>query len=314
MQNSLASDAAEFDRFGSAVDLSGRMLAVGAHTKDTIDHGVDAGAVYLFQYGQGEWTERQRLVDSTGSASALFGWDVNLDGRLLVVGSPSDQNTDGLQTGSARLYRHDGLEWLEVDHELLASEAFDQGRLAQSVAISGDNVVIDARPAQRLADAAHFYRATAFTDCNGNGIPDQCDVFDDPNTDMNTNGILDACERLADIDGDGPRQCDRPAPPAGRLGSVPRDRTVRLRLERRRPGQCHRFAHASEWVGVSIRERLHSPNSGVASFDATPFGPGMAGPEVFGRLCLLIVLQERLDLPAARSASSPQCSSRIAAR
>ena len=42
-----------------------------------------------------------------------------------------------------------------------------------------------------IADGLH-------DDCNGNGIPDECDVSD-PNNDLNGNGIPDDCECLADI-------------------------------------------------------------------------------------------------------------------
>ncbi len=33
-------------------------------------------------------------------------------------------------------------------------------------------------------------------DCNGNGIPDECDIAADPSLDSNTNGLLDLCEDL----------------------------------------------------------------------------------------------------------------------
>ena len=43
---------------------------------------------------------------------------------------------------------------------------------------------------------------TFSSDCNGNGLPDSCDI-DAGAPDINGNGAIDDCERLGDIDGDG---------------------------------------------------------------------------------------------------------------
>jgi hypothetical protein len=40
-------------------------------------------------------------------------------------------------------------------------------------------------------------------DCNGNAIPDSCDIAADAGLDTNSNGVIDSCEGIADIAGDG---------------------------------------------------------------------------------------------------------------
>ncbi|MGA0173152.1 MAG: hypothetical protein ACO3NL_05800, partial [Phycisphaerales bacterium] len=41
-------------------------------------------------------------------------------------------------------------------------------------------------------------------DCNGNGVPDECDIADGREGDVNGNGVPDSCEEcVADLDGDG---------------------------------------------------------------------------------------------------------------
>jgi hypothetical protein len=53
------------------------------------------------------------------------------------------------------------------------------------------------------------YPSLATADCNGNGIPDECDIADGTSTDCNTNAIPDECEDLADCDGNGtPDLCE----------------------------------------------------------------------------------------------------------
>ena len=45
-------------------------------------------------------------------------------------------------------------------------------------------------------------------DCNTNGVPDECDIADDPTMDCDTNGVIDVCE-AGDCDGNGiPDNCD----------------------------------------------------------------------------------------------------------
>ena len=41
------------------------------------------------------------------------------------------------------------------------------------------------------------------TDCNGNGIPDECEIAHHPSLDQDGNGRLDSCTCLADFNGDG---------------------------------------------------------------------------------------------------------------
>ncbi|MDY7110676.1 MAG: FG-GAP repeat protein, partial [Planctomycetota bacterium] len=74
---------------------------------------------------------------------------------------------------------------------------------------------------------AYFFAGFSGTDCNDNGRPDTCDIFDGVSEDLNTNGIPDECEAVGDLNGDGIVNvrdllallaawgaCDEPCPPA----------------------------------------------------------------------------------------------------
>ncbi|UCG15166.1 MAG: hypothetical protein JSV19_07690, partial [Phycisphaerales bacterium] len=57
---------------------------------------------------------------------------------------------------------------------------------------------------------------TGGSDCNGNGVIDDCDLYNETSTDCNENGIPDECEGLPDCDGDGtPDICDPDCQPNG---------------------------------------------------------------------------------------------------
>ena len=82
-QKLIASDAADGDWFGMAVDMQGDTMVVGAKYV-----GYGFGAAYVFMQLQGGlWSEMQKL--STGPTSETndhFGEDIAIDGQTIVVG------------------------------------------------------------------------------------------------------------------------------------------------------------------------------------------------------------------------------------
>ena len=77
-------------KFGGAVAVSGRRIAVGAR-----DNG-DAGEVHVFEGGGGSWTRSAVLSHPEPERGSAFGIGVALDGdRLAVVGS-QPTSSDGL--------------------------------------------------------------------------------------------------------------------------------------------------------------------------------------------------------------------------
>jgi hypothetical protein len=49
----------------------------------------------------------------------------------------------------------------------------------------------------------YLWYSLLFDDCNDNGVPDGCDIYNGTSDDDNGNGIPDECECPADFDGDG---------------------------------------------------------------------------------------------------------------
>jgi hypothetical protein len=86
--------------------------------------------------------EISKLLSSHGDLGDDFGSAVSVSGDVAVIGAYSGGN-DGLQTGSATVYRYDGPTWIE-EARLLASDGAYQDRFGWSVAISGDIAVIGA--------------------------------------------------------------------------------------------------------------------------------------------------------------------------
>jgi len=101
-----ASDAAEFDGFGSSVSISGTAVVVGA--RQDADNGLFSGSAYLFLKPESGWatmTETVKITASDGAEQDYFAWSTAIDGGIVVVGSSADDD-DGENSGSAYVYSH----------------------------------------------------------------------------------------------------------------------------------------------------------------------------------------------------------------
>ena len=75
-QKLTASDAAEFDEFGSAVSVSGDTAFVGARSDDCAA-GDRCGSVYVFHFNGASWVEEQKLTASDAAEGDFFGFSVS---------------------------------------------------------------------------------------------------------------------------------------------------------------------------------------------------------------------------------------------
>src|SRR6266498_2791055 len=136
-----ASDPAAFDGFGFSVAISGETVVVGALFDDGAA-GLQQGSAYVFARSGGVWTQQQKLLASDAAAGAVFGNSVAISGETVVVGAQFDDDVAGDNQGSAYVFaRSDGV-WSQ-QQKLLASDARCCGEaFGESVAISGETVVV----------------------------------------------------------------------------------------------------------------------------------------------------------------------------
>lgn len=87
-------DPALYEKFGDSVSVSQNRVAIGA-PGDLHNGGERAGAVYVYEKTQGEWTLTSKLRNSDGGpvgGGDGFGESVQLQGETLVAGAPYDDN------------------------------------------------------------------------------------------------------------------------------------------------------------------------------------------------------------------------------
>lgn len=93
-----ASDAKQFDSFGSAVALHGDTILVGS-----LNSSSSQGGAYFFELGAaGIWRQRQKVEFPVYT----FGSSVAIEGAMAIVGAPGD-GTNGRDTGSVFVYSRD---------------------------------------------------------------------------------------------------------------------------------------------------------------------------------------------------------------
>ncbi len=121
--------------FGIAVKLDANRAIIGARGDD--DNGNDAGAAYVFNYGDSEWVEGQKLLASNGAADHSFGLAVDIEGQRAVVGAP--------QIGPGRVYAFlwNGDVWVE-EAILSSDDGAHDDEFGAAVAIDSDRIVVGA--------------------------------------------------------------------------------------------------------------------------------------------------------------------------
>jgi hypothetical protein len=139
----LASDGAPDADFGRSVSTFGDTILIGAHQDD--DNGLGSGAAYVFRFDGANWVEEQKLTASDAAANDRFGTWVSIFEDTALIGADGDDD-DGVESGSAYVFRFDGSIWLE-EQKLTASDASFSDNFGHSVSLSGDKALIGAEGA-----------------------------------------------------------------------------------------------------------------------------------------------------------------------
>lgn len=165
-------------RFGGSVAIDGDRMAVGAYA-DAIS-GYDAGAVHTFRLLGGTWSVGAVLRPANGASRVRIGSALAISGTRMLVGNRPDASA----TGACDLWIDDGAAWNRTS----ASFSGSVPCLRRDAGIVGapfsDEGAVDSGAARFLLWAS---------DCNGNGVPDRCDIDSGAASDINEDGIPDSC-------------------------------------------------------------------------------------------------------------------------
>lgn len=141
-QKLTASDRSSFDIFGHSVAISGDTIVVGAFN-DSIPNVSSSGSAYVFTRSLGVWTQQQKLTALDAGIQDNFGFSVGINGDTVVAGSYQDDSATAQDAGSAYVFIRSGNVWTQ-QQKLTASDAAEGDFFGESVAISGNTVVVGA--------------------------------------------------------------------------------------------------------------------------------------------------------------------------
>jgi hypothetical protein len=139
-QKLTASDAAAGDRFGFTVAISGDTVIVGAYMEDT--GGTDAGSAYIYTRSGTTWTQQQKIQSSDIAAGDRFGYHVEIDGNVVVVGA-YQEDTGATDAGAAYIFTRSGTTWSQ-QKKIQGSDTGSGDNFGIGAAISGDTVIVGA--------------------------------------------------------------------------------------------------------------------------------------------------------------------------
>ena len=150
-----AQDGAAARGFGRAIALAGDEAFIGEPS-----NVLGPGAVYVFEQEAGAWTEQQRLTASDATFADEFGWAVDAEGDVLLVGAPSQEEG----RGAAYVFRRDAASgrWLE-EARLTPQEAVPGDEVGLAVALRGNVALVGAFMADESTGAAYVFRYDAAT-------------------------------------------------------------------------------------------------------------------------------------------------------
>ncbi|HUU98333.1 MAG TPA: hypothetical protein VM487_21585, partial [Phycisphaerae bacterium] len=134
------------EKFGAAVAISGDTIVIGDYNTPGYE-GI--GAAYIFAEPPDGWvdaTETAKLTASDGAGSDVFGLSVAIDGEVVVVGAPQDDDA-GSDSGSAYIFKRPPDGWVDMTEsvKLTAYGGVADERFGESVAIDGDTALIALR-------------------------------------------------------------------------------------------------------------------------------------------------------------------------
>ena len=139
-QKLFASDAADGDRFGTTLAMSGDYIIVGVPRKDGV--GRNSGAAYIFRRQGTEWVEQAKLLSSDETRGDYFGVSVAIDGDTALVGAHRT-NEPLADSGAVYVFERTGENWNQTDR-LTAPDADSFAYFGFSVGLAADTAIIGA--------------------------------------------------------------------------------------------------------------------------------------------------------------------------
>ncbi len=138
-QTLVASDGAEYDKFGYSLAVEDGTVVVGSPAKGSLGA---KGAAYVFQrQSDGTWLQTAKLLPND-DASWTFGWAVDIEANRIAVGSKGVQNLSS-GSGTVFIFEQQGSSWVKTAAIKPSISAAGDG-FGASLDMDGERMVVGA--------------------------------------------------------------------------------------------------------------------------------------------------------------------------
>ncbi|HTU57034.1 MAG TPA: hypothetical protein VMF89_01350, partial [Polyangiales bacterium] len=141
-QGYLKAQSIEAEDYFGIVDLWKDTIAVGAPGSllTSWTPGTPNGAVHIFDRSGDVWTSTQIVTSDRAAGGDAFGYFVQIDDGVLMVGAPLDDE-GGQRSGAAYMFTHHNGKW-EQQFRFKAPEPIPEARFGHAFSFHKDTVVI----------------------------------------------------------------------------------------------------------------------------------------------------------------------------
>ena len=139
-QKLVASNAISGEEFGTAVDIQGDTLLVGAYNGLNPIPNFISGVGYIFQRTGSVWNEQQIISATDAALGDRFGRAVALDGDRVAIGATADDDNGLNESGSVYSFRIR----TNPAYKLVAFDKTVDAEFGRALAVSGDTLVVGA--------------------------------------------------------------------------------------------------------------------------------------------------------------------------
>ena len=147
--------AEDGQNLGYTVAISGDTIVASAPGEKVGAHS--SGAVYIFERSGVNWDQKKRLVEKSGGKLDSYGLRVAIDGDTIVIGN-SNNSTVAQYAGAGEVYVRNGNNSWSLKYVLTANDGGYLDLLGQTVAISGNTVMLGAPQKNGQRGAVYIYQ------------------------------------------------------------------------------------------------------------------------------------------------------------
>lgn len=140
--------------FGTSVCLDAGVIVIGSYA--TVRNNGQQGSVYIFNFTNSTWSQKQILVANDGASGDKFGASVTKSGDFIAIGAPFHLVGNNVNQGSVYIFQYNGSEWFQFQN-LTALNGTQSIYFGNSVSIDQNFLIVGSHKDNSNQGAAYIF-------------------------------------------------------------------------------------------------------------------------------------------------------------